>query len=164
MGGSCPDPPWAVLSGTALSLPLSGVKMLSSNSMLHVLGDSCAPASYPLPSGGGLCVTSQSSTPLLSRSWRCELMVMLFRFAPDCPSRLLCNCLGCTTFHFAITMLSLWSAGDCSAASELWVVHCSGKIIHCVNNLKGTSKKCKVLICSHKTTLKSTSMGLQQGM
>ena len=63
LGGSCPEPPWAVLSNTAFSLPLSGGKMSPSNSMSLMLGDSCAPASNPPPTGGGLLVASWSSTP-----------------------------------------------------------------------------------------------------
>ena len=42
-------------------------------------------------------------------------MVMLVRFTPDCPSVLLCDCLGHATFHFIITMLLLFSAIDHSA-------------------------------------------------
>ena len=118
LGGSWPDPPWAVSSGTAFSLPLSGGTTSSSNSTLLVLGDSCAPASNPLPAGGGLVVVSQSSMPLLSSSWRHELTVMLIRFTPDCPSVLLCDCLGHATFCFAITILSLFSAIDCSALRQ----------------------------------------------
>ena len=110
LGGSCADPPQAVSSGTAFPLPLSGGKMLSSNSTLLGLGDSCAPASNPPLTGGGLLVVLQSLMPLFSSSWRCELMVMLVRFIPDCPSTLLCDCLGHATFHFAITMLPLKSA------------------------------------------------------
>ena len=89
--------------------------MSSSNSMSLVLGDSCAPASNSLPVGGELVVVLQSLKPLLLSSWRCEHTVMLVRFAPDCPSVLLCDCLGHTTFCFAITMPSLFSAVDRSA-------------------------------------------------
>ena len=83
-----PDPPWAMLSGTAFPLPLSGGMMLYSNLTLLVLGDSCAPASNPLPVGGGFVMVSQSMTPLVLSSWVCELMVALVRFAPDCTSML----------------------------------------------------------------------------
>ena len=55
LGGSCPDPPWAVLSGTALPLPLSGGMTLYSSLMSLILGDSCAPASDPPLVGGGFC-------------------------------------------------------------------------------------------------------------
>ena len=48
LGGSCPDPPWAVLSGTALPLPLSGGMMLYS----------CAPVFDLPPTGGGVVVAS----------------------------------------------------------------------------------------------------------
>ena len=41
LGGSWPDPPWAVLSGTAFPLPSSGSMTLSSNSMSLVLGFLC---------------------------------------------------------------------------------------------------------------------------
>ena len=69
LGGSCPDPPWAVLSGTALPLPLSGGTTLYSSLMSLVLGDSCAPASDPPPIGGGFVVASQFAMPLVSSSW-----------------------------------------------------------------------------------------------
>ena len=49
LGGSCPDPPCAVLSGTAFPLPLSGGTMLYSSSTSLVLGDSCAPVFDPPP-------------------------------------------------------------------------------------------------------------------
>ena len=39
LGGSCPDPPCAVLSGTALPLPLSGGMTLYSSSTSLILGD-----------------------------------------------------------------------------------------------------------------------------
>ena len=81
--------------------------MLPSNLTSLVLRDSCALASNPLPTGGGLLVVLQSSMPLLLSSWRCELTVVLVRFTPDCPSMLLCDCLGHTTFCFIITMLLL---------------------------------------------------------
>ena len=65
--------------------------MLPSNSTLLMLGDSCAPASNPPPTGGGLFVASQSLMPLLLSLWRCELIVMLVGFTPDCPSASLCE-------------------------------------------------------------------------
>ena len=55
-------------------------------------------------------MASQSATPLVF-----ELTVTLVRFAPDCTSMLLCDGLGRTTFHFAIMILSLFSAIDCFA-------------------------------------------------
>ena len=74
LGGSCPDPPWAVSSDTAFPLPLSGSisgsMTSSSNSMSLVLGDSCAPA-FNLPPVGGLVVVSWSPTPLLLSSQSC---------------------------------------------------------------------------------------------
>ena len=98
LGGSWPDPPWAVLSDTAFPLQLSGSMMSYSNSTLLVLGDSYTPASNPPPVGGGFVMASRSTMPLFSSSWSCELMVVLVRFAPDCPSVLLCNSLGHATF------------------------------------------------------------------
>ena len=86
LGGSWPDPPWAVLSGTALPLPLSGSTTSYSHSTLLVLGDSYAPASDPPPMGGGFVVALQSATPLVLSSRACELTVALVRFAPDCAS------------------------------------------------------------------------------
>ena len=73
-----------------LSLPLSGGTM------------------NPLPIGGGFVVVSWSMMPLFLSSWSCELTVMLVRFAPDCPSMLLCDGLGCATFRLAITILLLF--------------------------------------------------------
>ena len=102
LGGSCPDPPCAVLSGTALPLPLSGSMMSYSSLTSLVLGDSCAPVCDPPPTGGGVVEASRSATLLVSSSWDCELTVMPVRFAPDCTPMLLFNCLGCTTFRFAI--------------------------------------------------------------
>ena len=96
-------------------LLLSRGKTSSSNLMSLVLGDSCAPASNPPPVGGGLVVALWSLMPLLLSSQRYELTVVLVRFAPDCPSVLLCDCLGHTTFHFAITIPLLFNAADCSA-------------------------------------------------
>ena len=107
LGGSWPDPCWAVLSGTAFPLLLSGGTTLYSNLTLLVLGDSCAPVSNPPPVGGGFVVVLQSTMPLVLSSRSCELMVMLVRFAPDCPS-VLCAGLGHATFRLAITMLSLF--------------------------------------------------------
>ena len=135
LGGSWPDPPWTVLSGTAFPLPLSGGMMLYSRLTSLVLGDSYAPASDPPPIGGGFIVASQSAMPLVSSLWTCELTVTLVRFAPDCASMLLCDGLGHATFHFAIMILSLCSAIDCLLCDELWVARCSNKIIHDVNNL-----------------------------
>ena len=86
LGGSCPDPPCAVLSGTALPLPLSGSTMSHSISTSLVLGDSCAPVFDPPPMGGGVVVASRSATLLVSSSWDCELTVTPVRFAPDCTS------------------------------------------------------------------------------
>ena len=60
LGGSCPDPPCAVLLGTALPLPLSGGTTLYSSSTSLVLGDSCAPVCDPPPVGGGVVVVSRS--------------------------------------------------------------------------------------------------------
>ena len=60
-------------------------------------------------------MASQSLIPLLSSSQRCELTVMLVRFAPDCTSVLLCDYLGHTTFCFAITIPLLFGAIDHSA-------------------------------------------------
>ena len=68
LGGSCPDPPCAVLSGTALPLPLSGGMMLYSSLTSLILGDSCAPASDPPPMGGGVVIVSQTATLLVSSS------------------------------------------------------------------------------------------------
>ena len=65
LGGSCPDPPCAVLSGTALPLPLSGGTMSYSILMSLVLGDSCAPVFDPPPAGGGVVVVSQSAMLLV---------------------------------------------------------------------------------------------------
>ena len=56
LGGSCPDPPCTVLSGTALPLPLSGGMTSYSISTSLVLGDSCAPAFDPPPTGGGVVI------------------------------------------------------------------------------------------------------------
>ena len=100
--GSCPDPPCAVLLGTALPLPLSGGMTLYSSLTLLVLGDSCAPVCDPPPMGGGVVVASRSATLLVLSSWDCELTVAPVRFAPDCAPVLLFNCLGRPTFHFAI--------------------------------------------------------------
>ena len=58
LGGSCPDPLCAVLSGTALPLHLSGGTMLYSISTSLVLGDSCVPVFDPPPMGGGVVVAS----------------------------------------------------------------------------------------------------------
>ena len=49
-----------------------------------------------------------------------------------------CNLLLC--HNNAATVKQCWSF---CFANELWVACCSGKIIHHVNNLKETSKKCK---------------------
>ena len=68
LGGSCPDPPCAVLLGTALPLPLSGSTMLYSSSTSLVLGDSCAPVFDPPPAGGGVVVASRSAMLLVSSS------------------------------------------------------------------------------------------------
>ena len=161
LGGSCPDPPWAVLSGTALPLPLSGGMMLYSSSMLLILGDSCAPASDPPPIGGGFVVASWSAMLLVSSSWDCELMVTPVRFAPDCTPVLLYDGLGRTTFHFAIGCHCCWS--NCSAMNY-WVACCSNKIIHGVNNLlKELWKSLRVSYECHEIS-KSTSFGLQQDM
>ena len=102
LGGSCPDPPCAVLLGTALPLPLSGGTMSYSISMSLVLGDSYAPVFDPPPMGGGVVVALWSATLLVSSSQDCELTVTPVRFAPDCAPMLLFNGLGHTTFHFAI--------------------------------------------------------------
>ena len=102
LGGSCPDRPWAVLSGTALPLPLSGSTTLYSSLTSLVLGDSRAPASDPPPIGGGFVMASQSATLLVSSSQDCELTVALVRFAPDCTPMLLYDSLGHTTFRFTI--------------------------------------------------------------
>ena len=102
LGGSCPDPPCAVLSGTALTLPLSGSTMSYSSSTSLVLGDSCTPVFDPPPTGDGVVVASQSAMLLVSSSQDCELMVAPVRFAPDCAPMLLFGCLGRPTFHFAI--------------------------------------------------------------
>ena len=87
-----------------LLFALSGVKISPSNSTWLVLEDSCAPASNPPPTGGGLLVALWSSMWLLSSSQRCELTVVLVRFTPDCSSVLLCDCLGHATFCFIITI------------------------------------------------------------
>ena len=102
LGGSCPDPPCAVLSGTALPLPLSGGMMLYSSLMSLVLGDSCAPVFDPPPMGGGVVVALRSVTLLVLSSRDCELTVMPVRFAPDCAPVLLFDCLGRPTFCFTI--------------------------------------------------------------
>ena len=68
LGGSCPDPPCAVLSGTALPLPLSGGMMSYSISTSLVLGDSCAPVFHPPPAGGGVVVVLQSAMLLVLSS------------------------------------------------------------------------------------------------
>ena len=68
LGGSCPDPPCAVLLGTALPLPLSGGTMSYSSLMSLVLGDSCAPVFDPPPMGGGVVVASQSAMLPVSSS------------------------------------------------------------------------------------------------
>ena len=62
LGGSCPDPPGAVLLGTALPLPLSG------GTTLLVLEDSCAPVCDPPPMGGGVVVALRSVMLLVSSS------------------------------------------------------------------------------------------------
>ena len=102
LGGSCPDPPSTMLSGTALPLPLSGSMTLYSSLTLLVLGDSCAPASDPPPVGGGVVIASQSATLLVSSSQDCELTVAPVRFTPDCTPMLWYAGLGHTTFHFTI--------------------------------------------------------------
>ena len=102
LGGSCPDPPCAVLSGTAFPLPLSGSMMSYSSLMSLILGDSCAPVFDPPPAGGGVVVESRSATLLVLSSRDCELMVMPVRFAPDCAPMLLFDCLGHLTFRFTI--------------------------------------------------------------
>ena len=102
LGGLCPDPPCAVLLGTAVPLPLSGGTMSYSILTLPVLGDSCAPAFDPPPTGGGVVVASWSAMLLVLSSWDCELTVAPVRFAPDCTPMLLFDSLGHTTFHFAI--------------------------------------------------------------
>ena len=61
LGGSCPDPPCTVLSGTALPLPLSGSMTLYSISTSLVLGDSCAPVFDPPPTGGRSKAGAQES-------------------------------------------------------------------------------------------------------
>ena len=117
LGGSRPDPPWTVLSGTALSLPLSDSTTSYSSLTLLVLGDSYALASDPPPVVGGFVVALQSAMPLVLSSWDCELMVAPVRFAPDCTSHAIvwqfrsCNLLLCHQIP------SLWSAVDCIA---LW--------------------------------------------
>ena len=68
LGGSCPDPPCAVLSGTAFPLPLSGSTMSYSSSTSLILGDSCAPAFDPPPVGGGVVVALRSAMLLVSSS------------------------------------------------------------------------------------------------
>ena len=102
LGGSCPDPCCAVLSGTALPLPLSGSTMSYSSLMSLILRDSCAPVSDPPPAGGGVVVVSWSAMLLVLSSWDCELMVAPVRFTPDCAPMLLFDCLGHPTFCFAI--------------------------------------------------------------
>ena len=102
LGGSCPDPPCAVLSGTALPLPLSGSTTSYSSLTLLILGDSTAPAFDPLPAGGGVVIALWSAMLLVLSSWDCELMVTFVRFTPDCTPMLLFDSLGHTTFHFAI--------------------------------------------------------------
>ena len=102
LGGSCPDPPYAVLLGTAFPLPLSGGTTSYSSSMSLVLGDSCFPVFDPPPTGGGVVVVLWSATLLVSSSWDCELTVAPVRFAPDCTPVLLFDCLGRPTFRFAI--------------------------------------------------------------
>ena len=54
LGGSCPDPPCAVLLGAALPLPLSGGMTSYSSSTLLILGDSYAPVLIHLPREVGL--------------------------------------------------------------------------------------------------------------
>ena len=71
VGGTCPDPPWAVSSGIAFPLPLSGGKRSSSNLTSLVLEDCCAPATNSPPTGGGLLVVLWSLTPLFSSSQSC---------------------------------------------------------------------------------------------
>ena len=56
LGGSCLDPPWTVLLGTALPLPLSGGMVSYSSSTSLVLGDSCALVFDPPPAGVGVVV------------------------------------------------------------------------------------------------------------
>ena len=68
LGRSCPDPPCAVLLGTALPLPLSGGTTSYSISTSLVLGDSCDPVFDPPPMGGGVVVASQSVMLLVSSS------------------------------------------------------------------------------------------------
>ena len=68
LGGSCPDTPCTVLSGTALPLPLSGSMMSYSSSMSLILGDSCALVFDPPPTGGGVVVVSRSATLLVLSS------------------------------------------------------------------------------------------------
>ena len=102
LGGPCPDPPCAVLLGTAFPLPLSGSTTSYSISTSLVLGDSCAPVSDLPPAGGGVVVASQSAMLLVLSSRDCELTVMPVRFTPDCTPVLLFNGLGRTIFHFAI--------------------------------------------------------------
>ena len=102
LGGSCPDPPCAVLLGTALPLPLSGGTTSYSSLTSLILGDSCAPVFDPPPAGGGVVVVSQSAMLLVSNSQDCELTVAPVRFSPDCAPMLLFDCLGHPTFCFAI--------------------------------------------------------------
>ena len=107
LGGSCPDPPCAVLSGTALPLPLSGGMTLYSSSTSLVLGDSCAPVFDPPPVGGGVVVASQSAMLLVLSSQDCELMVVPVRFTPDCAPVLLFDCLGHPTFRLPLDAVTV---------------------------------------------------------
>ena len=92
LGGSCPDPPCAMLLGTALPLPLPGGTTSYSSLTLLVLGDSCASVFDPPPVGGGVVVASWSATLLVLSSQDCELTVAPVRFAPDCTPVLLFDC------------------------------------------------------------------------
>ena len=81
LGGSWPDPPLAVSSGTAFPLPLSGGMTLYSHSTLLMRGDSCAPDSDPPPTGGGFVVASRSVMLLVSSS-RSHLSGLLLTALP----------------------------------------------------------------------------------
>ena len=149
--------PWAVSSGTAFSLPLIGGQTFSSSLTSLILGDSHSLVSNPPPVGWwivhGIAIPNATVFELTDVwahghtsqvcSWLLfHIIVQLVRS----PNFLLWH-------NDTVAIKCCWLF---CCVCELLVVHCSGNIIHKVNNLNGISKGVRGPYTCHKTALKST--------